>query len=63
VILSLNIFVVLLPVFLNGFFVAAEFAFVSVRRARAAASEDRAAADAVAHLIALACAPAPAALV
>jgi CBS domain containing-hemolysin-like protein len=31
---ALNIFVILLLVFLNGFFVAAEFAFVSVRRAR-----------------------------
>ncbi|MCA1641806.1 MAG: hemolysin family protein [Acidobacteria bacterium] len=32
-IIALNIFVILLLVFLNGFFVAAEFAFVSVRRA------------------------------
>jgi CBS domain containing-hemolysin-like protein len=32
--ITLNIFVILLLVFLNGFFVAAEFAFVSVRRAR-----------------------------
>jgi CBS domain containing-hemolysin-like protein len=32
-IIALNVFVILLLVFVNGFFVAAEFAFVSVRRA------------------------------
>jgi CBS domain containing-hemolysin-like protein len=33
-IIAINLFVILLLVFLNGFFVAAEFAFVSVRRQR-----------------------------
>jgi CBS domain containing-hemolysin-like protein len=33
IMLILNILLILLLVFLNGFFIAAEFAFVSVRRA------------------------------